>query len=268
MLPLNLALGAVVGISLGLTGGGGSILAVPLLVYGIGLEAREAVGVSLAAVGTTALAGALYRLWRKDLDFKTGLIFALAGMAAAPIGTYLGERIPETPLLLLFAALMIWVAQRMWRTTSGPSENTGVDETESKGCRSGPAGTLVLDSRCALLLGGSGLLTGILSGLFGVGGGFVVVPALVLVSGMSIHRAVATSLMVIAMVSASGLFSHVLLASPISVSTTIPFVLGGLAGMAMGTVLARKMSSAKLQRAFAGAILLVAIFVILKQAGV
>lgn len=265
MLSLTLAFGFVVGLSLGLTGGGGSILAVPLLVYGLGLEAREAVGVSLAAVGGTALAGALFRLWRKELDLKTGLIFAVAGMLTAPVGTYIGNKIPETTLLLLFAALMLWVAQRMWRSTGDGSEQADSVGAGSQSCQTGPAGALVLTSRCALVLGLSGLVTGVFSGLFGVGGGFVVVPALVLVSGMAIHRAVATSLLVIALVSASGLLSHVLMDSRVSAATTFPFVIGGLVGMALGTLMAGKMSSGKLQKGFSVAILLVAIFVIFKQ---
>jgi uncharacterized membrane protein YfcA len=120
MLALAVIFGLFVGLSLGLTGGGGSILAVPLLVYGLHVAPKEAVGVSLAAVGATALAGAVQRLWRGEVEVATGLMFAAAGMVGAPAGVWLGRRLPEPLLLLSFAALMLWVAARTWRPSSAP----------------------------------------------------------------------------------------------------------------------------------------------------
>ena len=125
VLALALIFGAAVGFSLGLTGGGGSIIAVPLLVYGLAMAPREAVGVSLAAVGATALVGAVHRLWHGEVEVRTGLIFAVAGMLGAPVGTYIGRRVPETVLLLAFAALMLWVAAMMWRKASTTSRGSG-----------------------------------------------------------------------------------------------------------------------------------------------
>jgi uncharacterized membrane protein YfcA len=106
---LSLTFGAVVGLSLGLTGGGGAIFAVPLLVYGLSIEPRQAVGISLAAVGATSLAGFLGRWKAGQVEIQTGLIFAIAGMIGAPIGSWLSARIPAALLLTLFALLMLVV---------------------------------------------------------------------------------------------------------------------------------------------------------------
>ena len=231
---LSLLFGAVVGLSLGLTGGGGSIFAVPLLVYGLAVRPREAVGVSLAAVGATALVGGLRRLARGEVEVRTGLLFAVAGMLGAPAGSWLGRRVPEAVLLALFAGLMVLVAVRMWlKASRRPEEAAAVRATVAPIARRRagaglpprpePGGSR-LTSRCFAVLVVAGLATGVLSGLFGVGGGFVVVPALVLFTGMGIHRAVATSLLVIALVSASGVASYLAAGRPLPLELTGLFV--------------------------------------------
>lgn len=274
MLALNLLFGAIVGLSLGLTGGGGSIFAVPLLVYGLGARPREAVGVSLAAVGATALAGAVQRLRAGQVEVRTGLLFAAAGMVATPAGTLLAGLIPEAALLVLFSALMVIVAVRMWLRASRRPEEASVvraadaplGEGESgAACRRDPSGKLAMTSRCAVVLALAGLATGVLSGLFGVGGGFVIVPALVLTSGMDIHRAVATSLMVIALVSAAGVASYLVSGRELPWESTGLFVAGGVAGMSAGSLLARRLSGPGLQKIFAAAMLIVAAFVVTKN---
>lgn len=264
-----LASGGLVGVSLGLTGGGGAIFAVPLLVYGLAIAPREAVGISLASVGITSLVGFFGR-WRVgQVEVRTGLVFAFAGMLGAPLGSWLSGLIPETVLLTLFALLMLMVAATMW-TKAAKAELPGVCATEDAdadgpACRRDADGNLLLTSRCALLLAAVGVATGVLSGLFGVGGGFVIVPALVLFSGMSIHRAVGTSLLVIALVSISGIGSHLLAGRTISVETTAWFVGGGATGMFIGNWAGRCLSGAALQKVFAVAIVAVAIFVIVRS---
>lgn len=276
MLVLALIFGTAVGFSLGLTGGGGSLIAVPLLVYGLGLPSREAVGVSLAAVGATALVGALHRLWQRQVEIGVGVMFAAAGMLAAPLGSWLGRLVPETALLVAFAALMLWVAARMWRKATRHPEHAAVVraprirpvvDDARPACSRDPEGRLRMTSRCARVLLGAGIATGLLSGLFGVGGGFVIVPALVLFSGMGIHRAVATSLLVIALVSGAGVASKLIAGESLNGPLTALFVAGGIAGLGVGTVVAHHLSPVRLQKVFAGIIVGVAVFVIVRNVG-
>ena len=273
MLALAVLFGTAVGLALGLTGGGGSLIAVPLLVYGLSVMPRQAVGISLAAVGAMALVGAVQRLSRREVEVRTGLMFAVAGMLGAPIGSFLGRRVPETVLLTSFAILMVVVAALMWRKASRRPEEAavvrapGAKRPANEGgvsCRRDPAGRLRMTSRCAMVMAAAGGVTGVLSGLFGVGGGFVVVPALVLFSGMGIHRAVATSLLVIALVSASGVASYLLSGESLPVDVTTLFVVGGITGL--GLVFAHKLSPVALQKVFAVAIVVVAAFVIVNVA--
>ncbi len=267
----TLVSGGLVGVSLGLTGGGGAIFAVPLLVYGLAIAPREAVGISLASVGITSLVGFFGRWRAGKVEVRTGLVFAFAGMLGTPLGSSLSGQIPEAVLLTLFALLMLIVAVTMWTKAAAKAELAGVCVTEDAdadgpSCRRNADGNLLLTSRCAWLLAAIGLATGILSGLFGVGGGFVIVPALVLFSGMSIHRAVGTSLLVIALVSISGVGSHFLVGRTISVETTALFVGGGVIGMFVGNWGRRRLSGPALQKVFAVAIVAVATFVIVRTA--
>lgn len=263
---LSLAFGSIVGLSLGLTGGGGAIFAVPLLVYGIGVDPRQAVGVSLAAVGTTSLVGFLRRWKAGQVEIATGLLFAVAGMLGAPIGSWVSARIPASLLLALFAMLMLFVAARMWRKAElRPAILSDVaDDVAGPACRRDADGNLQLTSPCAVLLGILGVLTGVLAGLFGVGGGFVIVPALVFFSGMPIRRAVGTSLLVITLISAAGIASHLWTGLDIPVDTTLIFVVGGVLGMSAGIWASRFLSGPSLQEVFAATIVLVAIFVIVR----
>ncbi len=271
MFGLAILFGCVVGFALGLTGGGGGVFAVPLLIYGLGVAPREAVGISLAAVGGTALFGALPRLLHRDVEIGTGLLFAIAGMFGAPLGSYLSTLIPETILLLMFGCLMLIVAWRMWSKARNPQLVSGVCITKGEPnengntCQRSPDGTLRLTSKCALLLALIGFITGILSGMFGVGGGFVIVPALVLFSGMEIHRAVGTSLLVIFLISISGVSSYLLAGRELSFETTAQFLVGGLAGVWLGSIVSKRLKGPTLQKVFAFAVVAVAAFVIAKS---
>ncbi len=268
ILMLAIACGGIVGLSLGLTGGGGAIFAVPLLVYGLRVPASQAVGISLAAVGATSFAGFLHRWRLGEVELQTGLIFAMAGMLGAPFGSWISGQIPASVLLLAFAGLMLYVAIRMWRGTTRQKTDTVTctnGDVSPATCQRDAAGRLVLTSRCGLLLVCVGLATGVLSGLFGVGGGFVIVPALVLFSGMSMHHAVGTSLMVIALVSVSGVTAHLTAGREIDPAMTLLFIVGGVAGLFAGQQLGKRLSGPMLARVFAVAIVAVAVYVILRN---
>ncbi|MCC9604855.1 sulfite exporter TauE/SafE family protein [Blastopirellula sp. JC732] len=265
MSAIALLYGAIVGLSLGLTGGGGAIFAVPLLVYGMGVSMYEAVGISLAAVGATSLIGFLTRWRHGDVEIRTGLLFAVAGMIGAPIGTLVAGRMSEALLLGLFAVLMLIIAVRLWQKAATPQVTceTGGDERQPT-CRRDASGQLQLTSRCAMMLSFVGLVTGVLSGMFGVGGGFVIVPALIFFTNMSIHKAVGASLMVIAIVSVSGVTSHLLVGRSIEPVLTMLFIAGGVGGLFAGQAIGRRLSGPALQKGFAVAIVAVAMFVIAK----
>jgi uncharacterized membrane protein YfcA len=267
MIALASVLGALVGFSLGLTGGGGAIFAVPLLVYGLQMPAREAVGVSLLTVGGTALVGFVQRAGRGLVEFPTGLLFALAGMIGAPAGAWLAGQIPQAVLLGLFSLLMLVVAVRMWQQAASAERRWPA--TAKRGgptCRRDPRGELRMTSRCALLLGLVGLGAGVLSGMFGVGGGFIIVPALVMFSGMRIERAIGTSLLVIALISAAGTASHLLAGKQLTLSIAGLFTLGSIAGLLAGSRIAHRLAGPTLQKTFASAIVAVALFVIVRTA--
>lgn len=266
MLLLTLLFGALVGFSLGLTGGGGAIFAVPLLVYGLGVPAREAVGVSLLAVGSASLVGFVQRARRSLVEFPTGLLFAVAGMMGAPVGAMLADRISEAVLLGLFAMLMFVIAILMWHKASESVVQLPIllDDNAGPTCRRDPEGKLRLSSQCAMLLGLIGLGVGVLSGLFGVGGGFIIVPALVIFSGMGMQRAIGTSLLVITLISTSGTVSHLLAEKDITLSTAGLFTLGSVAGLFAGSGLAHRLAGPNLQRIFAAAIVVVALFVMFR----
>lgn len=275
---LSLLFGSIVGLSLGLTGGGGAVFAVPLLAYGMGVPAREAVAISLVSVGLTSFVGFLGKWRNGEAELRTGLLFAVAGMLGAPLGAWIGRQIPEAWLMLMLSALMLTIAWKMWQKSGRaaaqaqvciPVEASAVrpDDYAQDGpsCQRDPAGQLILTSRCARLLLIVGVASGVLSGMFGVGGGFIIVPALIQFSSMSMSRAVGTSLMVISLVSASGIVSQLWIGQSITLGITTLFATGGLLGLGVGQSVAHRLSASMLQRVFAIAILAVAALVILRN---
>jgi uncharacterized membrane protein YfcA len=265
--PAAVAAGGLVGLSLGLTGGGGAIFAVPLLVYGLGVDPRTAVSISLATVAVTALVGAIERWRYGQVEVPTGLLFAAAGMLAAPAGGWLGARLPETVLLAAFAVLMLVIAARMWLKAHEDVERVSpaaLDAGSGPACRRDPEGRLRFTSRCTSLLAVVGLLVGLLSGLFGVGGGFLIVPALVTFASMGVPRAVGTSLLVMTLVAAAGVAGQVAAGRAIPLDITGGFVAGSIPGLFAGSFLGRRLTGPLLARIFAVAIVAVALFVIAK----
>lgn len=260
---LAIIFGAIVGLSLGLTGGGGSIFAVPLLVYGIGLSPVQAVPVSLVTVAITALLGVRRTIKDQLLVWQPAIVFAAGGIIGAPLGVLVSREIEEDWIILGFALLAMIVGGFMWKTASkAPDQATVVRariyniKGEDPVCRLSPSGELRFSTPCAVVLSLVGLCTGILSGLFGVGGGFLIVPALAGITRMGIHRAVATSLVVITVIGFSGAASA-LWHGGILWWILLPFIAGGAVGMTGGQFLAVRLTGATLQKVFACIIVLV-----------
>lgn len=263
---MTILFGIIVGLALGLTGGGGSILAVPLLIYGLGLGAKAAVATSLAAVAVTAAVGASDAVRAGLVETRVALIFAATGMLAAPAGVVAGSAVADAVIIIGFSLLMLIVGVRMSvRARSQPDESgvvragllaaAGVSGGGAV-CRYTEDGVLRLNAPCSAALAVVGLIVGFLSGFFGVGGGFLIVPALLLVTQMSIHRAVATSLLVITLIGISGVGAAIYTGRELPWAITGLFVLGGIAGMFLGRRLAARLAGPILQQVFAAGIIL------------
>lgn len=215
MIALTVGLALLVGVSLGLLGGGGSILTVPLLAYVAGMDAKQAIATSLLVVGTTSAVAAVSHARAGRVQWRTGLIFGVAGMAGAYGGGLLARFIPGTVLLIGFAVMMIATAVAMLR---GRKEVGPVDPNHRI-----PVPKVIIE----------GLVVGLVTGLVGAGGGFLVVPALALLGGLPMPLAVGTSLVVIAMKSFAGLagyLSSVTIDWKVAGMVTAAAVVGALLG--------------------------------------
>ena len=169
----------------------------------------------------------------------------------------------ETVLMVLFPSLMLFISWRMRLEPSNKIKNKLGEEPST--CQREANGKLKLTSRCVLLLKLVGLGIGFLSGMFGVGGGIVIIPALVMFSGMPIHRALETSLLVIVLISFSRGVTHVLANHDMSLKATILFIAGGVLGLFISSFVARKIARPRLQRVFAVSIAVIAIFILSKK---
>ncbi len=242
MLALTLVLAVLVGVSLGLLGGGGSILTVPLLVYVAGMETKEAIATSLLVVGVTSLVGAISHARGGRVQWRTGVVFGVAGMIGAYTGGRLAEVIAGQWLLIAFAVLMVATGLAMLR--SRPEVNPAAVHPHL------PTARVVL----------FGLAIGLVTGLVGAGGGFVIVPALSLLGGLPMPVAIGTSLVVIAMNSAAGLAGHLASVSVdwrMGAMVTAAAVLGAL----LGGRLSGRISAPTLRRMFGWFVLVMAVVV-------
>lgn len=245
---LSVLFGGLIGLLLGLVGGGGSILTVPILVYVIGLDVQSATATSLAIVGTSALAGAVPHARAGRVNLKVALFFGLFGIGGAFAGTWLNHRVSGPWILFLFGALMLVVAGRMWfRRSSGSASDDEV-----------PAA--VLNWKVPL----AGLLVGLLTGFFGVGGGFLIVPALALALGLPMAIAVGTSLAIIAINAVSGIAAHAG-SGGFDLPVAALFIAGGLAGGLAGGRLAGRIDEKMLGRAFAMLVAIVGGYLVIKN---
>jgi len=241
-------LALLIGLSLGAVGGGGSLLTIPVLVYVLGERSAQATTTSLLVTGLASVAGSVPH-WRAGrVRIRSGLLFGLAGLGGAVGGSRLAEHVPQRVLLLAFAILMIVVAGAMLRRSTGTSSATDADGA------TGSMGSTVAKVAIA------GTVVGLLTGFFGVGGGFVIVPALVFALGFSLPVAIGTSLIVVAM---NSLFSLVARLDTwvVDWSVAVPFTLAALVGVVLGSAVASRVDERLLSRALALLLVVVALYV-------
>lgn len=259
---LGLAIGAVLG---GL-GGGGAILTVPALVYLLDQPAQAATTGSLVIVGLSAATGVASYVRNRQVRWRLGLLFGAVGLPATWFGSYLNHRVDQDLLLLGFAALMVVAAAAMITSRLRPADDRTAESGSPRrptplGC--GGVATLArtdteVRTRCSpLAVAATGLFVGLLAGFFGVGGGFVVVPALVVVLGVPMQQAVGTSLLIVALNSGTALLSRV--GGPaVDWSVVVPFALAAMAATVAGKKVADRLPERGLSLGFAVLLVLVA----------
>lgn len=258
-------LGFVIGAVLGLTGAGGGIFAVPALVFGLGLDIRSAAPVALLAVGSAAALGALQGLRQGLVRYKAAVLLATAGAITAPLGIGLAQWLPSEWLNLTFVATMLVVAYRMFMSSRGNQNDSELSTVRSGVCKvSKETGRFIWNPRTVITFVSIGAVSGIFTGMLGVGGGFIIVPALAHFSELRMHSIVATSLLVIALLSAVTIF----IASGQSfslTSATVAFAAVALAGMSGARLLAPQIPPAVLQRIFSIACVAVALMMLVRN---
>lgn len=276
-------LGLLIGLSLGALGGGGSILAVPALVYGAGETATTATTTSLLVVGVASLLGMGSHWQAGRVRLGPGLVFGVTGLGGSAIGTALNRHVDPDILLLTFSAVMVVAAAGMWKRGGSPGRVDEVQGETSSGAdpaphptagtgSSGPGDVAVvgrprteaptrvhLEARTIPKILLAGTIVGLMTGFFGVGGGFVIVPALVLTLGFTMPDAVGTSLVVIALNAAMAL---ALRAGSVEIpwADALPFLLLAVVGTFLGRRLADKLDPVTLTRGFVGLLVLVAVY--------
>jgi len=240
----------LVGLSLGLMGSGGSILTVPILIYIAGEQEKAAIAESLGIVGFISMVGSIPYALKQQVNWRNVVLFGIPGMVGTYGGAYIAGFVSGTFQLILFAAVMILAAILMLRKKK-PNESESSSESKQQ-----PWWVIALE----------GVFVGVLTGLVGVGGGFLIVPALVLLGGLSMHVAVGTSLVIIALKSFSGFYKYLdVLESvnqQINWELVMVFSLVGAVGSFIGRKVGSKISGDKLKRAFGVFLLLMGGYII------
>ncbi len=242
--------GLAVGLSLSLAGGGGSILAIPLLIYVVGVkDPHLAIGTSALVVGVIAAINMISHRVHGNLRVREGLMFAIPGAGGTLIGTQLGLLTPANNLLVLFAAFMMVMGYRTFTRKSNATISNNYSHQ-----------TILLQKKNVLI---TGFLVGIAAGYFGIGGGFLIVPALMHSAGFGILNAIATSLLPVSVFGLSTAIQY-LVKSQINWLIAILFVLGGVMGGFAGTKFVTKIPQQKLLKVFGVLLFMIAIYIVLR----
>lgn len=251
---IGLILAAGIGISLGLMGGGGSVLALPILVYLMGVEAKSAIAMTLVIVGTVSLIGVIPHWRRGNVNFQKAFMFGAATMLGAFLGAKLAFFVSGTFQLLLFAVMMMIAASFMIRKSRKSTQpDNDLQYYPAPVCK-----------YCWLWMLTEGLGVGVLTGLVGVGGGFAIVPALVLLGNTPMKEAVGTSLLIIACNSVAGFLGY-LGQVPLDWGLMGSFIVAASVGILGGTYLAQYVKAQQLQKIFGYFLIAVAAFILVQN---
>ena len=260
---ISILLGLFVGFVLALTGAGGTILAVPLLAFSLHLSITTAAPIGLLAVAIAAGIGAFQGVRAGIVRYKAAALIASCGILFAPFGVWVAHRTPNAILSVVFAIVLMFVSWRMWQQSA--QLETLDDAKPAPACAVNPATSkLFWTARCTQRLIATGSFAGFISGLLGVGGGFVIVPTLKKVSNLTMQSIVATSLAVVALVSAASVVAY-LYHQQMHWQIAVPFTLATVAGMLAGRLLSGKISHQTVQRGFSFLAGFVALAVLLKM---
>lgn len=251
---LAVPFGLAIGLAVGMLGGGGSVLAVPVLVYVLGEDVETATTVSLVVVAVAAAAGGYGHAREGRVCWRHAAVFTAVALPGVIVGTALGNVVGGALLIAGFAAVMFAAAAAIWR--KGAAEEPRDDETVDRPC---PALRLGRDA-------GAGLIVGLLTGLFGVGGGFVIVPTLAAALAFSMRSAIGTSLAIITTTSVLGVIVHLGAGRSLDTGLTIVMAAACVAGSLLGARLGGRVPQRTLGRAFAGLVVVVAGSLILNAA--
>jgi hypothetical protein len=247
--------GLAIGGLLGLTGAGGGILAVPALMASQGWTVAQAAPVGLLAVTLSALVGTFEGLFKRIVRYRAALWIALISIPSARYGVQLAAIVSPAWLTLAFSLVMLIVAYRIFFNKIHDHGNAPCKVNQT-------TGRLIWNVKTASFLAGIGVVAGLLTGLLGVGGGFVIVPALRKVTDLDIGSIVATSLMIIFLIGGVSIYAHVLNGFQYPVSVTLNFVLACIVGMLIGRSLMHRIESNRVQKIFATTVIGVAMYLI------
>ncbi|MES2580652.1 MAG: sulfite exporter TauE/SafE family protein [Pseudomonadota bacterium] len=259
---ISVSLGLFIGLVLALTGAGGSILAIPLLVISFNLTLNQAAPIALMAVALASSIDAIQGLRLGIVRYKTAFLMASFGLVFAPLGVWLAQYAPNQLLNFIFCVVLLIVAWNMWQQSTQQSDNQ--EKKPSPACALNPSTSkLFWTAVCTQALIVTGAIAGFLSGLLGVGGGFVLVPSLSKVTNFNNQTIIATALFTIALVSAMSIFSYTL-SSDIHWSIAVPFIIGTVLGLFIFRSVNSKISTKFSQRSFAVLAILAAILILVK----
>lgn len=261
---VSCSLGLFVGLVMSVTGAGGSIVSLPMLVFVFNLNMVAAAAISLLAVMLSASVAAVLGLRDGLVRYKAAGLLAMCGILIAPAGVWCAHKLPDQVLWVLFVLIMLTVAFRSFISSTKQNYEMQAGKAVNSTCEVHPVTSRLLWTKsCARRLVFTGGLAGFLSGLLGLGGGFIIVPALRKVSNLESRMIIATSLTVVAIVSATSMITYAMQSS-INWTIALPFVAGALMGMLTGRLFSHKIPGQISQRIFAIFTFLIAIVFIIK----